>query len=205
MPRRKRVAAYERAAEARTRARPLVDELAVMHEDPDELLSALHDRAGLDADVREAAIRLVHQRGATHEAFVARMWRDLSSPETDPDRRRIARGLARGLWRSTRHREEQDARCDTLMGLAWYRCGEPGHAVRVFELIGHMNEERAPALFAVDLAVLALSHVALDDAGAARAALARLDAHMEEHPEVDTPRVRTFQAEARAVLEALAK
>jgi len=124
------------------------------------------------------------------------MWRDLIPQEGDPVRQRMALALARGLWRATRHREEPDPRCDTLLGLAYLRMDDAKRALWVNERIGPRNEKRAPALWAVDLAVAALGHAALGDSEAARRDLDTLDRLLEQDPGLVTARVLSLQAEA---------
>jgi len=109
----------------------------------------------------------------------------------------MALALARGLWRSTRHREEPDARSDTLLGLAYLRTDDAKRALEVSEMIAQRNEKRAPALWAVDLAVSALAHVIRGESEEARSALGALDHLLELEPSLATKRVRTLQAEAR--------
>ncbi|MFV1958769.1 MAG: WD40 repeat domain-containing protein, partial [Planctomycetota bacterium] len=200
VPLRDRVPAYERAAKLRARARPVVEEMAGRFGDPDELLVALEARTDLDGDVREAAIRIVHRRRTTPEAYIARMWRDLTPREGDAARQQTALALASGLWRATRRREEPDPRSDTLLGLACLRTGDPERALRVFSRIGPRNEGRAPGLYAVDLAVASMSHAALGDPEQASLLLGKLERLLEERPGLATERVRAFLAEAREAI-----
>ena len=200
VPLRHRVPAFERAAQLRARARPVVAEMLQRFQDPEELLAALEARTDLDADLRESAVRIVHRGRTTQEGYVARMWRDLLPREGEVERQQIALALALGLWRATRHREEPDPRCDTLLGLAYHRTGDPEDVLKVFERIGPRNERRAPELYAVDLALASMSHVSLGDAEQARTLLEQLERLLEGRPELATERVLQLLAEAREAL-----
>ena len=196
-PMRERAPTYERSALLRAATAPLVATLLRQAADPDRGLAALAARSDLAADTLEAARRLLHRYRGSREGLVARMERDLASSDGDGESQRVALALARGLWRSTHHREEPDARCDTLLALALNRCGQPDAALRVFERIAPRSELRAPELFAIDLAVAALSHKALDQPEQAAALLERLDTLLAVHPALRTARVEAFVAEAR--------
>ncbi len=193
-----RVGAWERAAKLRARARPVVEELSESAHDLDALIGALKARTTLEPDVAEAALRLLYHRDASHEGMVRRLWRALTPSNGDPHQVAIALSLARGLWRATRHRAEQDARCETLLLVAYHRAGKPEHARWAFEQIGERNRLRAPQLHAVDLAFASMSSADLDDMAQARAHLRALESLLEKHPELRTKRVLQFLNEARA-------
>ena len=64
----------------------------------------------------------------------------------------------------------------------------------------HRARARARELYAVDLAVVALAHLAREEAQEARAHLDDLEALLEEEPELATELVRTLHEEAHACL-----
>jgi WD40 repeat protein len=107
---RQRVPAYERAVAFRARA-----------------LAALEagEAGSTDLLLDEAMQRVLHQREASHEGLLALVQRLLlpqDGPGDDASARwRVARVVASGLVRGTRHREEPDPRCDALYELALSR------------------------------------------------------------------------------------
>ena len=201
-PLRDRVAGFERAALLRAEARPIVDMLETGPTRMSERLARLAERRDLPPAVREAAVRLVHQRGVEHEALLARAWSAALPRKTDADELRIAHGLAVGMWRAMHHKEMQDPRCATLLGLVRLRLGDPAGAVWAADHAGAKNRLRAPELYAIDLAVRTIGLAGLSKQEAGDAALADLDAWLAAHPTIRTERVRALAREARAAVNA---
>ncbi len=191
-----RVAGLQQAAAARAAAAPLVAELLEAHPHADAAIEALEARADLAPAAAEAARRILHERRASHEGLIARLWRDLEPPAGDPDRQRIALTIAEGLWRVSRHQNRPDARSDTLLALALLRAGQPSNALQIYDRIAARHEKRAPEMFAIDLCVAAIAHRAMERPEDTEAVLEKIKTLLAANPEVRTPRVLQMHAEA---------
>ena len=101
------------------------------------------------------------------------------------------------MTRAAGHRNRPDTRRNTLWAALTFRSGDYDLALERLRTSMMLNEDRFPELFAVDLALLALSHAALGHDRDGKEALARLEAHLDDHPKARTPRVEAFLAEAR--------
>jgi hypothetical protein len=182
------------------RAVALVDALLRATDDPDVVIHDLQARTDLPSDDKEAALRVAHRLRGTEEALIARLWRDVTPPRLDPLRRWIARGLASGMDRAAGHRNRQDSRRVTLWGALTCRLGDYELAVERLCGARMLNEEREPALFAVDLAFLTMAHAGLEQVPDAALVFAQLQRLLAEHPALRDPRLDGFVAEAREAL-----
>lgn len=196
IPVRERVPAYETAILQRERARVALSAVLAETPDLDEARRALRESSDVEPTLRTAMLRLLDRHRGTQEGLVKRLWRDLTPPEGDPARQRVARALAWGLWRATHHQERPDPRCDTLLLLACLRCGDHEVTLQYFDMVAPLNRKRAPEMYAIDLAIASLTHRALEQVDEAQARLGQLEALLEAEPGLRTPRVRRFHAEA---------
>ena len=202
-PLRARIAAVERARPARDRAARIVATIVEEAGDADDVLARVEAAVDLEPAVREAALRIAHQRRGTREALIARIWRDLSATDADAERRRVARGLCEGLARAAGHQARQDHQLDVLMGMAAHRTGDPTLARRWLDRALRWSRQRDPALEAAARAFDLLAAAALDEPPEAlREALAALDALLADEPGARTSRNLGFRAEAAAALGA---
>ncbi|MDJ0521333.1 MAG: protein kinase [Planctomycetota bacterium] len=201
-PLRERVTAIERGLPAREEALRIVDALEREEPDEEERLRRLVARAELEPAVREAALRLVHQRRGTRGALLARLWSDLSAPDTDPERLRIARGVADSLSRAAGHLARQDRQLDVLSGMAAQRNGDAAIAVRWLGRARRWNADRDPALHGSALAFTVMAEASLGNLEDARNRLQELDALLASDAAARTPRNVAFRAEAQAALQA---
>ena len=211
-------------ADERSRdARPLVERLRVDAADLEDLLRRV-EAADVPAERKEAARRIVHRERGTRRAMKNRAWRALSDPAADAERMREAAGLAHNLNRAAWHRAEQDSEVTTLFGIARYRRGRCGLAIRTLTDATRQHRDD-PEMLAIDLVFLAsshagrpleiaklpwpypwwdlrrLQHVLRETRKSGRTVtelIGRLEALLEDAPEARTPRVERFLAEARA-------
>ncbi|MDJ0975084.1 MAG: protein kinase [Planctomycetota bacterium] len=186
----------------RTAAAALLTELESEHTDVDALIEAIESTDGVEAEVRETALRVAHRRRGTPEALIARLWRDLVPREREASLRLVARSIAAGLSRAAGHQGRQDSRCETLLCLGAYRCGDPHLVIHMRDQVEALNKVRHPSLFAVDLAVLAMSYAEVEQVDEAVEVLGRLDALLETSPALRDARVASLHAEAHEVVDA---
>ena len=183
--------ARRRRRDATPRVDALLGELGTM----DRVLQALANDEALDAEAREAALRVAHARWTEQKHVQAWLWRVLADPQADPQAWRVAGAVARGFARAADFRGLQDGEGYLLTGASSCRIGlqtAPYYLARSIDL-----NPMAYDLQATAMAFLVLWHAGQEAPEDVAAWTRRLDALLAEHPEARTPRVRAFLVEVR--------
>ena len=198
VPMKQRAPAFERAAKLREDASAVCKDLLERHDTYDAALVTLESDEGMDSSLQEACRRQLHAERASIPILIKRLWRDLTDPNRSSDDYELARGIAEGLWRTSRHWARPNAESDSLLALAFLRCDQPKRALRVAKRVASLNKKRAPEMYAVDLCVSILAYRKLNSTNGGAITKTRLEALLHEQPLLRTPRVISLEREANA-------